>query len=146
MYIVVGGVISPVHDNYAHKELVRATHRCAMLQLALRSTDWIRLSPWESQQNDWTKTRISLQYHQNMLNSVIMEPQELKQQQNNDETESTDWIPESLKNSLDASPVQIKLLCGGDFIESFGIPGVWREEDVRESFFFVALEQSIDLT
>jgi len=28
-------------------------------------------------------------------------------------------------------PVEVKLLCGADVLESFGIPGVWKPEHVR---------------
>jgi nicotinamide mononucleotide adenylyltransferase len=30
-------------------------------------------------------------------------------------------------------PLQVKLLCGADLLESFGTPGVWKEEDVSRS-------------
>jgi hypothetical protein len=28
--------------------------------------------------------------------------------------------------------VQVKLLCGADLLESFGTPGLWKDEDVSE--------------
>ncbi len=31
------------------------------------------------------------------------------------------------------SPVQLKLLCGADLLESFAVPGLWKEPDVRDS-------------
>ncbi|XP_031844789.2 nicotinamide/nicotinic acid mononucleotide adenylyltransferase 1 isoform X3 [Nomia melanderi] len=125
-HIVVGGVISPVHDAYAKKELASATHRCAMLKLALQNSDWIRLSTWETRQNGWTKTRISLQHHQNLLNSVIFDPNTL----NHISSEDLEWIPENVKNSSDRTPIQIKLLCGADLLESFGTYDLWAEEDI----------------
>lgn len=39
------------------------------------------------------------------------------------------WIPEDIKNGS-TGPVQVKLLCGGDLLESFGTPGLWSNEDV----------------
>lgn len=63
-YKVVGGVISPTHDSYQKKDLVSSTDRCAMLQLSLKNSDWIKLSSWESHQETWTRTRLVLQYHQ----------------------------------------------------------------------------------
>lgn len=64
-YEVIGGVISPVHDSYQKPDLALGKHRCAMIKISLQSSDWIRLSDWEcSEQTDWTRTRISLQYHQ----------------------------------------------------------------------------------
>ncbi|XP_076759726.1 nicotinamide mononucleotide adenylyltransferase isoform X1 [Xylocopa sonorina] len=126
-HIVVGGVISPVHDAYAKKELASSTHRCAMLRLALQNSDWIRLSTWETRQNGWTKTRISLQYHQNLLNSVLYDPNIMK---HNIPIEDLEWIPENIKNSPDHTPIQIKLLCGADLLESFGTYDLWAEEDI----------------
>ncbi|XP_076376710.1 nicotinamide mononucleotide adenylyltransferase isoform X5 [Megalopta genalis] len=125
-HIVLGGVISPVHDAYAKKELASATHRCAMLRLALQNSDWIRLSNWETRQNGWTKTRLSLQHHQNLLNSVLFDPNNL----NHIPTEDLEWIPENVKNSDDHNPIQIKLLCGADLLESFGTYDLWAEEDI----------------
>ncbi|XP_078032488.1 uncharacterized protein LOC144467527 isoform X1 [Augochlora pura] len=125
-HIVLGGVISPVHDAYAKKELASATHRCAMLRLALQNSDWIRLSNWETRQNGWTKTRLTLQHHQNLLNSVLFDPNNL----NHIPTEDLEWIPENVRNSDDHNPIQIKLLCGADLLESFGTYDLWAEEDI----------------
>ncbi|GAB1869412.1 Nicotinamide mononucleotide adenylyltransferase 1 [Camponotus japonicus] len=126
-HIVVGGVISPVHDAYAKKELASATHRCEMLRLALQNSDWIRLSTWETRQNCWTKTRLCLQHHQNLLNSMLCNSNDIKHHMQMDDTE---WIPENVKNCSDNTPIQIKLLCGADLLESFGICGLWLEEDI----------------
>lgn len=69
-YEVIGGVISPVHDLYSKAGLVTAHHRCTMVKLSLETSDWIRLSDWEAMdQEDWTRTRVSLQYHQVRLKS-----------------------------------------------------------------------------
>nr|XP_012220180.1 PREDICTED: uncharacterized protein LOC105670970 [Linepithema humile] len=126
-HIVVGGIISPVHDAYAKKELASATHRCAMLRLALQNSDWIRLSTWETKQNCWTKTRLSLQHHQNLLNSILSNSNDIKHHL---QIEDTEWIPENVRNSSDNTPIQIKLLCGADLLESFGVYGLWLEEDI----------------
>lgn len=135
-HIVIGGVISPVHDAYAKKELANATHRCAMLRLALQNSEWIRLSTWETRQNGWTKTRLSLQYHQNLLNSVVFDWTNVK---HNVSTEDLEWIPENVKNSSDHTPIQIKLLCGADLLESFGTYDLWAEEDVSNTFIYLVL-------
>ncbi|XP_014481145.1 PREDICTED: uncharacterized protein LOC106747775 [Dinoponera quadriceps] len=126
-HIVVGGVISPVHDAYAKKELASATHRCEMLRLALQNNDWIRLSTWETSQNCWTKTRLCLQHHQNLLNSMLSNSNDIKHHM---QIEDIEWIPENVRNSSDNTPIQIKLLCGADLLESFGICGLWLEDDI----------------
>lgn len=61
---VVGGVVSPVHDSYGKNSLVPAKHRSSMVKLALQTSDWIRMSDWEIEQDQWTRTRLTLQYHQ----------------------------------------------------------------------------------
>lgn len=63
-YVVIGGLVSPVHDAYGKKDLVCATHRVAMLKLALETSDWIKLSDWEVKQEGWSRTRQTVQYHQ----------------------------------------------------------------------------------
>ncbi|XP_011307366.1 uncharacterized protein Nmnat [Fopius arisanus] len=124
---VVGGVISLVHDNYGKKELAGSEHRCAMVKLAIQSSEWIKLSTWEIRQNSWTKTRHSLQYHQNLLNAILLDSPDIKSQV---AIEDLEWIPENVRNGTDRSPIQIKLLCGADLLESFGKPGLWAEEDI----------------
>lgn len=61
---VIGGIASPVHDAYSKEGLAPSSHRCQMMKLALQSSDWIKLSTWETQQEGWTRTRDILQYHQ----------------------------------------------------------------------------------
>lgn len=43
------------------------------------------------------------------------------------------WIPENI-NSFQGKRVQVKLLCGADLLESFAVPGLWNDDDVRLSF------------
>lgn len=128
---VIGGIMSPVHDAYKKTGLVSASHRCNMIRLGLQTSDWIRLSDWETRQDDWTRTRISLQYHQNYINSYL----------NDDLNEDTtdlqlpQWLP-VLQNRLHSGrePVQLKLLCGADILESFSVPNLWDPEDVSSAF------------
>lgn len=39
------------------------------------------------------------------------------------------WITNDIRNM--EGPIQIKLLCGADLLESFATPGLWADEDVR---------------
>lgn len=119
---VIGGILSPVHDAYKKKGLISQTHRLAMLKLALLTSDWIRTSDWECQQDDWTRTRNTLQYHQNYLNSIIRDLNGVTS------TNLPSWLPNNVRQLKD--PVQIKLLCGADLLESFATPGLWDPEDV----------------
>lgn len=57
------------------------------------------------------------------------------------ETEQSRWLPtleilkhtkENIRNdSTFAEDTLVKLLCGGDLLESFAVPNLWKEEDVR---------------
>lgn len=119
---VIGGIVSPVHDAYGKKGLVSQTHRLAMLKMALATSSWIRISDWESQQEAWTRTKSTLQYHQNYLNSII------RDLNGTNTSNLPSWIPDNVKQLKD--PVQIKLLCGADLLESFATPGLWDNDDV----------------
>ncbi|KAJ8945112.1 hypothetical protein NQ318_001577 [Aromia moschata] len=48
----------------------------------------------------------------------------------NEADPSTNWIPENIRNGV-TGPVQVKLLCGADLLESFGTPGLWADEDIE---------------
>jgi nicotinamide mononucleotide adenylyltransferase len=112
-YQVVGGIISPVHDDYKKKDLQPAKHRCAMIQRALKSSNWIRLDTWESEQQTWTETKKVLTHHWEALN-------------NNGNPDEVDNICNMNET------VAIKLLCGADVLESFSVPGLWKDEDIEE--------------
>ena len=66
-YLVIGGIVSPVHEAYGKRELIPGTYRCEMLKLALKSSDWIHISDWECSQETWSRTRRVLQHHQVMV-------------------------------------------------------------------------------
>ncbi|XP_059045555.1 nicotinamide/nicotinic acid mononucleotide adenylyltransferase 1 [Achroia grisella] len=140
---VIGGIVSPVHDAYGKKDLVAAQHRIAMLKLALRSSSWIKISDWETQQNGWTRTRVSLQYHQDTINRHVATI---------DDSDGPNWLPDDIlnvnnincANSIDEPDnlmerlngnhnerVTVKLLCGADLLESFATPGLWSDEDLE---------------
>lgn len=121
---VIGGIISPVHDGYGKKGLISQSHRLALLRLATETSSWIRISEWETQQEGWTKTRQTLKYHQNYINSIIRDLNGLNM------ANLPSWIPENIRQIKD--PVQIKLLCGADLLESFATPGLWDIDDVRD--------------
>ncbi|XP_041985236.1 nicotinamide/nicotinic acid mononucleotide adenylyltransferase 3 isoform X2 [Aricia agestis] len=127
---VIGGIMSPVHDDYKKKDLVAAHHRVAMLKLALRSSSWVKVSEWETRQAGWTRTRMSLQHHQDVLN---------------DPRNHATWLPDDVlnlnnfNNRIDdvdnlngnTDEITVKLLCGADLLESFATPGLWSDDDVE---------------
>ncbi|XP_037805660.1 nicotinamide/nicotinic acid mononucleotide adenylyltransferase 3 isoform X4 [Lucilia sericata] len=125
---VIGGIVSPTHDAYGKKGLAPGKHRCSMVKLALQSSTWIRLSEWETQQDGWSRTQAVLQYHQNFMNNYINSPD--LDNMNSGDHQIPSWLPPSLRERRD--PVQLKLLCGADLLESFAVPGLWAEEDIED--------------
>ena len=43
---------------------------------------------------------------------------------------TADWLPPL--GSPAQGPVTFKLLCGADLLESFAVPGLWNEDDLRD--------------
>ncbi|KAL6104373.1 nmnat3 [Pungitius sinensis] len=120
-YQVVGGIVSPVSDGYGKQGLVLAKHRVAMAKLALRSSNWVTVDDWESQQPDWTETVVTMRYH---YGRILKECKQFTAMHSGDS--NGNGVP-----LLTSSP-QLKLLCGADFLESFKIPGLWQEDHVEE--------------
>ncbi|KAL3863349.1 hypothetical protein ACJMK2_005108 [Sinanodonta woodiana] len=133
-YNVIAGIISPVCDAYGKKELVSTKHRCAMVNLALKTAKWIRLDTWESEQPAWTETARVLSHFrvelENQMNTNITETPNKKRRKNRKIDEEIDRGP--CPNRHDIDQVSLKLLCGGDLLESFGTPGLWKDEDIED--------------
>ncbi|XP_039999672.1 uncharacterized protein nmnat3 [Xiphias gladius] len=119
-YQVVGGIVSPVSDGYGKQGLALAKHRIAMAKLAVKSSNWVMVDEWESQQPDWTETVVTMRYHHGRI---------LKEYE-----QSTGMINNSSGNTTPLSnhSPQLKLLCGADFLDTFKIPGLWQDEHVEE--------------
>lgn len=63
---VIGSIISPIHELYKKPNVTLASNedRLAMMKWSLLSSNWIRLSDWETQQSHFTLTVDVLRYHQ----------------------------------------------------------------------------------
>lgn len=122
---IIGGIISPVHDAYGKKSLVPYHHRLNMVAAATQDNDWVAVSDWEGQQPGWTRTRVVLDHVADVLERVNVGKQVYKK-------------PLDQQQSSTDNHTQVKvLLCmGSDVLESFMVPGVWAQEDVRISFVF----------
>lgn len=69
---------------------------------------------------------VSQMYFQNYLNSLLNDV-------NGTVNENIPgWLPEDVKKKYNGEKIQIKLLCGADLLESFAVPGLWDDEDVRD--------------
>lgn len=123
---MVGGIISPVHDNCTNTGLVNNSIRCDLLKLALRSSNWIRLSTWSIQDDRFKSITEILQYHQNVLNSFLNNGCD-----NNIYNEANEWVGDITKNHFSQAPIQLKLLGGSDLLKSLLSSELYSEEDVR---------------
>ncbi|KFQ35794.1 Nicotinamide mononucleotide adenylyltransferase 3, partial [Merops nubicus] len=141
-YQVIEGIMSPVNDAYGKKGLVSARHRVAMAKLALETSDWIRVDPWESEQETWTETVKVLRHHYNESLRLLQSKKEfMKNKQpiersTEDSLSSQHSVQISLQKSLISFclPVlpELKLLCGADILETFKTPNLWKEEHIKE--------------
>ncbi|TWW73230.1 nicotinamide/nicotinic acid mononucleotide adenylyltransferase 2 [Takifugu rubripes] len=177
-FIVIGGIISPVHDSYGKPGLVSSRHRLSMCQLAVQSSDWIRVDPWECYQDTWQTTCSVLEHHRDLMKRVtgcilsnvntpsmtpvIGQPQNqpppLYQSNINHSPTAMKLfgkLGESLGKICCVRPhierftfvdenanlgpamkyeeieLRIFLLCGSDLLESFCIPGLWKDSDME---------------
>ncbi|XP_041952988.1 nicotinamide/nicotinic acid mononucleotide adenylyltransferase 1-like [Alosa sapidissima] len=134
-YKVVQGLISPVGDAYKKKGLIEAHHRVQMARLATESSGWIRVNDWESQQSEWVETAKVVRHHHSELLTTL---------QNDDEVDTVKSFkrkrleePECMVQGSSGCSTrkdmpQLKLLCGADVLESFGVPNLWKPEDIAE--------------
>ncbi|XP_041801619.1 nicotinamide/nicotinic acid mononucleotide adenylyltransferase 1 [Chelmon rostratus] len=131
-YQVVKGIISPVGDAYKKKGLIEASHRLEMVRLATENSDWITVDSWESLQPEWMETAKVVRHHYDEL---------LAAEQNCDDVDTVkcakkrriqeDYFEGSSNHKGRDSP-RLMLLCGADVLESFGIPNMWKQEDIAE--------------
>ena len=129
-YEVLGGIVSPTHDNYKKKKpsLLSSNHRLKMVELSLKNYDFVQCSRWEIAQDDWTRTREVLEEHLKQIRNVVKAPAT--------EYRKYPHLPASLTslNYDDVSnPNQFRLffICGGDLLESFSVPNLWKDEDIE---------------
>ncbi|XP_063064946.1 nicotinamide/nicotinic acid mononucleotide adenylyltransferase 1 isoform X2 [Engraulis encrasicolus] len=135
-YKVVQGIISPVGDAYKKKGLIEAHHRIQMARLATESSDWIRVNDWESQQSEWVETAKVVRHHHSVLQSThqndVDEVDTVKTGKKR-RIEDPECVNEGSSNySSRKDAPQLKLLCGADVLESFGVPNLWKPEDIEE--------------
>ena len=105
----------------AAKGLLSANHRMQMISLALQGNSWVQQSNWEAEKGEWTPTFDVLNYHHGIL-----------QQQDAStivwSSLSTQLLP-PISFNRDIPP-RLMFLCGGDIVESFNVPNLWREDHV----------------
>ncbi|XP_055268788.1 nicotinamide/nicotinic acid mononucleotide adenylyltransferase 3 isoform X1 [Moschus berezovskii] len=117
-YQVIGGIISPVNDNYGKKDLVAARHRVAMARLALQTSDWIRVDSWESEQAQWMETIKVLRHHHSELLRSLPRMEDPDQG--------------SASSAASAAAPELKLLCGADILKTFQNSNLWKDTHIQE--------------
>uniref|UniRef100_G1P5D3 Nicotinamide-nucleotide adenylyltransferase n=1 Tax=Myotis lucifugus TaxID=59463 RepID=G1P5D3_MYOLU len=137
-YQVIGGIISPVSDNYRKKDLAAAHHRVAMVRLALQTSDWIRVDPWESEQAQWTETVKVLRFRIELWASAFCSFTFTKASLD-DPTELLRYLPQEegrgqgrAVSPAPAAVPELKLLCGADILKTFQTPNLWKDEHIQE--------------
>lgn len=68
---VVGGYMSPVSDAYKKVGLAPSKHRIKMCQLAIASSTWTDVDPWEAIQPDYVLTAKVLDHFDYEINQVL---------------------------------------------------------------------------
>ena len=128
---VLGGMMSPAHDDYKRFKpslKVSSNHRVNMVELALESYDFVRCSNWESEQDDWPREGEVLEEHLKQINQVL--------DTSNNYTDKFPHLPDSLvglnsDEKKELNTVKLFLICGGDMLESFSVPNLWKDEDIE---------------
>lgn len=137
-YRVVKGIISPVSDAYRKKGLISAHHRVIMAELATKTSTWVEVDTWESLQKEWTETVKVLRHHQEKLeagsgaqplDSPVQERPGRKRKWTDQKQDFSRKKPQGPKPQ--GGPT-VKLLCGADVLESFGVPNLWKSEDIAQ--------------
>uniref|UniRef100_G3SFB5 Nicotinamide-nucleotide adenylyltransferase n=1 Tax=Gorilla gorilla gorilla TaxID=9595 RepID=G3SFB5_GORGO len=123
----VKGIISPVGDAYKKKGLMPAHHQVIMAELATKNSKLVEVDTWKNFQKEWIETVKMLRHYQDKL-----EASDCDQQQNSPTLERQDSSQKrSLEPKTKGAP-KVKLLCGADLLESFGVPNFWKSEDITQ--------------
>ncbi|XP_047726423.1 nicotinamide/nicotinic acid mononucleotide adenylyltransferase 1 isoform X2 [Prionailurus viverrinus] len=135
-YRVIKGVISPVGDAYKKKGLISAHHRVIMAELATKNSEWVEVDTWESLQKDWVETLKVLRHHQEKLEASSCDHQqdsprlERPGRKRKWAEQRQDFSQKELLEPKTKDVPKVKLLCGADLLESFGVPNLWKSEDI----------------
>lgn len=81
-----------------------------MCELAVQSSNWLMVDPWEALQTEYTPTALVLDHVEHEINKVM---------------------GGAIRPDGSRVPVRIALLAGADLIETMSIPGVWSEADLQ---------------
>ncbi|XP_067938911.1 nicotinamide/nicotinic acid mononucleotide adenylyltransferase 1-like [Watersipora subatra] len=132
-YKVIKGIFSPAHDKYNKPGLLPATHRYEMAKLAVKSNPWLCVDSWEMEQSGWTPTQIALCNLRERIasGSLSVIGQELKTVSEEPQSKRRRQSEENAKLDVLSSETQVRLLIGGDVLESFSVPELWATDHME---------------
>jgi nicotinamide mononucleotide adenylyltransferase len=112
---IIGGYFSPVSEAYSKPGLAPWYHRVNMCALAAQGSSWIMVDSWEPSQKQYVRTAKVLDHFRRELHKDggFLMPN------------GSSWLMIGKRK-----PIRIVLLAGGDLIQSFAVPNLWKEEDV----------------
>lgn len=118
-YEVIGGYFSPVSSAYGKKDIIMGHHRVKMCEMAVEDSDWLMVDSWESRKEKeitYTRDYIDRVYDEVNKEGGIITP-------DGKYVKCSDKVGES-------KSIHVMMVCGGDMVESFGVPGLWKDSDV----------------
>lgn len=131
-YRVVKGIISPVGDAYKKKGLIEACHRLEMARLSTENSDWLTVDSWESLQPEWVETAKVVRHHYDELLAAEWIHDDVDTVKNAKKRRIEENYFEGSSHHKRRDGPQLMLLCGADVLESFGVPNLWKQEDIAE--------------
>ncbi|XP_037124287.1 nicotinamide/nicotinic acid mononucleotide adenylyltransferase 1-like [Syngnathus acus] len=131
-YKVVKGILSAVGDGYKKQGLIEAFHRVKMARLATENSEWITVDAWESSQPEWVETAKVIWHHYSELTEAKQAGDDVDTVKYAKKRRIEKNYVESASDHNKKEATQLMLLCGADVLESFGIPNLWKEEDIAE--------------
>ena len=106
----IGGIISPVSEKYGKPGLLPGSQRVEMCRLGCTHSSWIDVDDWESKQDKWVRTAVTL-----------------------------DSLKQRLSTLVPNIDITIAFVMSADCLESMTKPGVWDISLVYSCLFFYIL-------
>ena len=119
-YYVLGGIMSPVGDDYKKKKptLTCSRHRIRMVDLSVTDYPFVKCSNWEANQKKWVPAKEALEEHLAALHKIVQDPDL--------QFKNHPYFPEIVKSLTmeqvtNSTKFKMFLVCGGDLLERISI-------------------------
>ena len=120
--------------SFIYQGLISCKPRIDMIRLALKGNELVRISTWETEQENWTRSRAVLDAHSDHMQTYLKKLRDETLQGSTCPETRPSWISENVSTE-DLTNAGLLLLCGDDLLESFSTPGLWNDDDVRSNPF-----------